>query len=120
MVAARRGVPHHRRVESGRPKHLHRNQITRCWGSGVAVFRDADTEAEAADGFCVTCRKAYQLSGMSVEEFAAAGPVRQLRRGEVICAVRDCSRPCRNNSITLCQVHDESPQTAEPVGCSSS
>ena len=64
------------------------------------------TEAGPADGFCVTCRKAYQLSGMSVEEFATAGPVRQLRRGEVICAVRDCPRPCRNNSITLCQVHD--------------
>ena len=63
-------------------------------------------EAGPADGFCVTCRKAYQLSGMSVEEFATAGPVRQLRRGEVICAVRGCPRPCRNNSITLCQVHD--------------
>ena len=54
----------------------------------------------------MTCRKAYQLCGMSVEEFATAGPVRQLRRGEVICAVGDCARPCRNNSITLCQVHD--------------
>jgi hypothetical protein len=43
---------------------------------------------------------------MSVEEFATAGPVRKLRRGEVICAVRGCPRPCRNNSITLCQVHD--------------
>ncbi len=52
-------------------------------------------------------RKAYQLSGMSVEEFLAAGPVRKLQRGEVICAVRDCPRPCRNNRITLCQVHDD-------------
>ena len=34
------------------------------------------SEAQRADGFCVTCRKAYQLCGMSVEEFAAAGPVR--------------------------------------------
>jgi hypothetical protein len=65
------------------------------------------SEAGPADGFCVTCRKAYQLSGMSVEEFATAGPVRQLRRGEVICAVGDCPRPCRNNSITLCQAHDD-------------
>jgi integrase len=64
------------------------------------------SEAGPADGFCVTCRKAYQLSGMSVEEFATTGPVRKLRRGEVICAVRGCPRPCRNNSITLCQVHD--------------
>lgn len=32
--------------------------------------------------------------------------MRQLRRGEVICGVGDCARPCRNNSITLCQVHD--------------
>ncbi len=64
------------------------------------------SEAGVADGFCVTCRKAYQLSGMSVEEFATAGPVRQLRRGEVICVVRDCPRPCQNNSILLCQVHD--------------
>ncbi|HWX98763.1 MAG TPA: hypothetical protein VNY55_02485, partial [Mycobacterium sp.] len=55
----------------------------------------------------MTCRKAYQLSGMPVEEFATAGPVRKLRRGEVICAVGDCPRPCRNNSITLCQAHDD-------------
>ena len=65
------------------------------------------SEAGPADGFCVTCRKAYQLSGMPVEEFATAGPVRKLRRGEVICAVGDCARPCRNNSITLCQAHDD-------------
>ena len=64
------------------------------------------SEAQVADGFCVTCRKSYQLCGASVEEFAAAGPVRQLRRGEVICAVGDCARPCRNSSITLCQVHE--------------
>ena len=25
-----------------KPKHWHHNQITRCWGFGLAVFRDAD------------------------------------------------------------------------------
>jgi integrase len=64
------------------------------------------TQAVPPDGFCVTCQKAYESSGKSIDEFVTAGPARKLRRGEVFCAVRDCPRPCRNNSITLCHVHD--------------
>ena len=64
------------------------------------------TEAATADGLCVTCQNAYAASDMTIDEFAAGGRVRRLRRGEIICAVRGCPRPCQNNNNNLCQVHN--------------
>lgn len=64
------------------------------------------TEAATADGLCVTCQNAYAASDMTIDEFAAGGRVRKLRRGEIICAVRGCPRPCQNNNNNLCQVHN--------------
>jgi hypothetical protein len=64
-------------------------------------------QPEPPDGLCPTCGSAYRISGMSVEEFLSARQVRKVQRGEVNCVVGGCSRPCRNNRMTLCPAHDE-------------
>lgn len=64
-------------------------------------------QPEPPDGLCPTCGSACRISGMSVEEFLSRRQVRKVQRGEVNCVVRGCSRPCRNNRMTLCPAHDE-------------
>jgi hypothetical protein len=106
LVATRRGVSHHRRVEPG---NRNTGTTTRSPAVGVPVLpcSGMPIRSGACGRVLRDLPEGLPTSGMSVEEFATAGPVRQLRRGEVICAVGDCPRPCRNNSITLCQVHDD-------------
>jgi hypothetical protein len=55
---------------------------------------------------CAACQGAYRRSDLSIEEFAAAGPVRVRRCGEVICSVNGCPRPVRVRRLELCYTHE--------------
>jgi integrase len=55
---------------------------------------------------CATCRSVYRRSDLSMEDFAAAGPVRVKRCGEAICSVNGCPRPVRVRRLELCYTHE--------------
>jgi integrase len=63
-------------------------------------------QALLPEQLCATCRGAYRCSGLSMEEFTAAGPARAKRCGEVICSVGGCPRPVRVRRLELCYTHE--------------
>jgi integrase len=75
---------------------------------GFRACRVAGCQGQALlpEQLCATCRDAYRRSGLDIEEFAAAGPARAKRCGEVICSVGGCPRPVRVGRLELCYTHE--------------
>jgi integrase len=75
---------------------------------GFRVCRVLGCQGQALlpDQLCATCQGACRRSDLSMEEFAAAGPVRARRCGEAICSVNGCPRPVRVRRLELCYTHE--------------
>jgi len=79
---------------------------------GFRACRVAGCQGQALlpEHLCATCRAAYRRSGLDSEDFAAAGPARAKRCGEVICSVGGCPRPVRVRRLELCYTHEHQRQ----------
>jgi integrase len=75
-------------------------------GYRLCLVRGCAGQGRVPDGFCDTCRKARQQSGLSDGEFIASGPARDRHCGEVICSAEGCPRPVRTMRIRLCNTHE--------------
>ncbi|HUZ26487.1 MAG TPA: tyrosine-type recombinase/integrase [Streptosporangiaceae bacterium] len=75
-------------------------------GYRVCLVRGCTGQGLVPDELCATCRSARRLSGLSTEEFIAAGPVRARHCGEVICSAEGCPRPVRTSRLQLCYAHE--------------
>jgi integrase len=76
-------------------------------GYHPCAVRECATAATTDGGLCQTCDRFHRTSGLTLEEFIAAGPQRVRVRGQVgPCHVPGCERPANSSRSGLCITHD--------------
>jgi integrase len=75
-------------------------------GSRICRVHGCPGQGMPPDELCLTCRRVFQRSDLSIEDFIRAGPVRVKKHGEVLCSVARCPRPVRTRRLQLCSTHE--------------